>query len=49
MKRFLIGLLFGACAALITWTACGDAVWTAVAGALAAAAVWGGKYIADNR
>lgn len=48
MKRFFLGLLLGACAALIAWTITADRVWTAVIGLVVAVAVWFGELLLDD-
>lgn len=48
MKRFWLGLLLGACAALIAWVISSSHLWTAVAGIAVAVLVWFGEYIADD-
>jgi hypothetical protein len=48
VKRFLLGLLLGACAALIAYVAGADQLWTFLIGAAVAVLVWFGEYLLDD-
>lgn len=48
MNRFLLGLLLGACAALITWVISSSHLWTAVVGLVVAVLVWFGEFLLDD-
>lgn len=48
MKRFLLGLLLGASAALVTWVISSSHLWTAVVGLVVAVLVWFGEFLLDD-
>lgn len=48
MNRFLLGLLLGASAALITWVISSSHLWTAVIGLVVAVLVWFGEFLLDD-
>lgn len=48
MNRFLLGLLLGGSAALITWVISSSHLWTAVIGLVVAVLVWFGEFLLDD-
>lgn len=48
MNRFLLGLLLGASAALITWVISSSHLWTAVIGLVVSVLVWFGEFLLDD-
>jgi hypothetical protein len=48
MRRFLIGLVLGACTSGITFVATDSLHWAALAGAVVFVLVWLGEFILDD-